>query len=114
LVLSKHKTDNKTQFIDASKLFRPQTNTNELTPAHIEEIINSFDTKEDIEYFTKSIDNNKIADNDYNLSVSSYVEAKDTREKIDIKELNSEIKTTVQKIDKLRSQIDKIVSEIEA
>ena len=113
LVLSKHKTDNKTQFIDATKLFKQQTNTNELTHTHIEEIINSFDTKEDIEYFTKSIDNTKIADNDYNLSVSSYVEVEDTREKIDIKELNSEIKITVQKIDKLRDEIDAIVLEIE-
>jgi type I restriction enzyme M protein len=114
LVLSKHKTDNKTQFIDASRLFKQQTNTNELTHAHIEEIIKSFDTKEDIEYFTKSIDNQKIAENDYNLSVSSYVEAEDTREKIDITKLNAEIKTTVEKIDTLRTQIDAIVTEIEA
>jgi len=113
LVLSKHKTDNKTQFIDATKLFKQQTNTNELTPEHIEEIINFFDTKEDKEYFSKSIDNTKIAENDYNLSVSSYVEVEDTREKVDIKELNSEIKITVQKIDKLRSAIDEIVLEIE-
>jgi len=114
LVLSKHKADNKTQFIDASKLFKQQTNTNELTKTHIEEIIKTFDTKEDVEYFTKSIDNNKIADNDYNLSVSSYVEAKDTREVIDIAKLNAEIKTTVEKIDKLRTEIDAIVAEIEA
>jgi len=113
LVLSKHKTDNKTQFIDASKLFKQQTNTNELTPTDIEEIINSFDTKDDKEYFAKSIDNTKIAENDYNLSVSSYVEVEDTREKIDIKELNSELKTTVGKIDKLRKEIDAVIAEIE-
>jgi len=116
LVLSKHKTDTKTQFIDASKLFKQQTNTNELTHTHIEEIINAFDTKEDVEYFAKSIDNNEISDtnNNYNLSVSAYVEAKDTREVIDITKLNAEIKTTVEKIDKLRTEIDAIVSEIEA
>jgi type I restriction enzyme M protein len=114
LVLSKHKTDNKTQFIDASRLFKQQTNTNELTHTHIEEIIKSFDTKEDIDYFTKSIDNQKIADNYYNLSVSSYVEVEDTREKIDITKLNEEIKTTVENIDRLRKSIDTIVEEIEA
>ncbi|MCB4751185.1 MAG: type I restriction-modification system subunit M, partial [Sulfurovum sp.] len=113
LVLSKHKSDNKTQFIDASKLFKQQTNTNELSPEHIEEIIATFDTKEDVEYFAKSIDSKVIAENDYNLSVSSYVEAEDTREKVDIVELNKEIKTTVEKIDTLRSEIDAIVSEIE-
>ncbi len=114
LVLSKHKTDTKTQFIDASKLFKQQTNTNELTKTHIEEIIKTFDTKEDVEYFTKLIDNNRIAENDYNLSVSSYVEAKDTREVIDITKLNAEIKTTVEKIDELRTNIDAIISELEA
>jgi type I restriction enzyme M protein len=114
LVLSKHKSDNKTQFIDASKLFKQQTNTNVLEDKHIKEIIDVFDTKEDIDYFAISVDNQKIADNDYNLSVSSYVEAEDTREKIDITQLNAEIKTTVEKIDRLRAEIDAIVAEIEA
>jgi type I restriction enzyme M protein len=114
LVLSKHKSDNKTQFIDASKLFKQQTNTNVLEDKHIKEIIDVFDTREDIDYFAISVDNQKIADNDYNLSVSSYVEAEDTREKIDITQLNAEIKTTVEKIDRLRAEIDAIVAEIEA
>jgi len=113
LVLSKHKTDNKTQFIDASKLFKSQTNNNILTDTHIEEIIKVFDSKTDMEYFSTSIDNTQIADNDYNLSVSSYVEAEDTKEIIDITKLNAELKTTVEKIDKLRDEIDKIVAEIE-
>ena len=115
LVLSKHKSDNKTQFIDASgkDFFKKATNNNVLTESHIESIINIFDSKEDVEYVAISIDSDKIAENDYNLSVSSYVEAKDTREKIDITVLNAEIKTTVAKIDRLRSDIDAIVSEIE-
>jgi len=114
LVLSKHKSDTKTQFIDASGLFKAQTNTNILEDKHIEEIIASFDTKENVEHFAKSVAFETIEQNDYNLSVSSYVEAKDTREKIDIVELNVELKTTVEKIDKLRAEIDTIVAEIEA
>jgi type I restriction enzyme M protein len=113
LVLSKHKTDTKTQFIDASRLFLPQTNTNILTDNNIKEIIDIFDTKEDISYFAQSVEHKAIAQNDYNLSVSSYVEAEDTREKIDIVKLNQELKTTVKKIDKLRIEIDAIVGEIE-
>ena len=73
-----------------------------------------FDTKEDTDYLSANIDNSAIAKNDYNLSVSAYVEAEDTREVIDIKTLNSELKMTVAKIDKLRADIDKIVAEIEA
>ena len=71
-----------------------------------------FDKKENVDYQAVSIDNKQIAENDYNLSVSSYVEAKDTREVIDIKVLNAEISETVAKIDKLRKDIDEIVKVI--
>ena len=114
LVLSKHKTDSKTQFIDASKLFKAETNTNILTDANIKQIMQLFDSKADAEYLAVSVDNSVIATNDYNLSVSAYVEAEDTREVIDITTLNAELRITVTKIDQLRTDIDKIVAEIEA
>ncbi|MGE4511292.1 MAG: type I restriction-modification system subunit M [Sulfurimonadaceae bacterium] len=114
LVLSKHKSDTKTQFIDASALFKKATNNNILTDAHIAQIMEVFDTKENIPHFAVSVDSAAIAANDYNLSVSSYVEAKDTRETIDIAQLNAELKTTVARIDALRVEIDAIVAEIEA
>lgn len=115
LVLSKHKSDTKTQFIDASgeDFFKKETNNNVLTEEHIEKILELFDRKEDIDYVAKSVDNDRIAEENYNLSVSTYVEAKDTREVIDINVLNAEIKTTVAKIDKLRAEIDEIIAEIE-
>ena len=84
-----------------------------ITEEHIKEILRIFDTKEDIDHVSKSVDNSKIAEEDYNLSVNTYVEAKDTREIIDIKELNAKIKATVSNIDRLRIEIDKIVAEIE-
>lgn len=114
LVLSKHKMENTTQFIDASKLFKSQTNTNILTDEHIAQMMQTFDSKTDDAHFAKSVALDVIAKNDYNLSVSAYVEAEDTREVIDITQLNTELKTTVAKIDKLRSEIDTIVAEIEA
>ena len=115
LVLSKHKRDDKVQFIDASgeEFFEKATNNNILKPEHIDKIVDIFTSKEDIKHTSKSATAQEIAQNDYNLSVSSYVEAKDTREKIDIKELNKEIKKTVEKIDRLRSEIDQIVMEID-
>ncbi len=115
LVLSKHKTDNKTQFIDASgeDFFKKVTNNNVLEDHHIERIIDIFDTKEEVPHVSATVDNAKIADNDYNLSVSSYVEAKDTREEIDIKALNDKIAQTVDKINQLRAEIDTIIKEIE-
>tara|TARA_R110001599_G_scaffold82293_14_gene221595 strand:+ start:5898 stop:7454 length:1557 start_codon:yes stop_codon:yes gene_type:complete len=113
LVLAKHKTDTTTQFIDASGLFKKETNNNILTDAHVEQIMGVFGSKENVDHLARSVPLEEIAANDYNLSVSSYVEAKDTREHIDIAQLNAELKTTVAKIDKLRAEIDAIVAEIE-
>ena len=113
LVLAKNKTDTTTQFIDASNLFKKETNTNTLTDEHIAKIMSVFASKENIDHFAQSVPVETIAAKDYNLSVSSYVETEDTREKIDINALNAELKTTVAKITQLRSEIDAIVSEIE-
>ena len=115
LVLSKHKTDTQTQFIDAGgeDFFKKETNNNILTDDHIQRIMEIFDAKEDVEHVAKSICFEKISENDYNLSVTSYVEPKDTREKIDIAQVNAQLKTTVEKIDRLRNDINAIVAELE-
>jgi type I restriction enzyme M protein len=113
LVLAKNKTENKTQFIDASGLYKKETNNNILTEQHIEEIMRIFESKANVDYLAKTVDNEQIAVNDYNLSVSSYVEAKDNREVVDITQLNAEVSTTVKRIDQLRTEIDAIIAEIE-
>ncbi|KGQ52824.1 restriction endonuclease EcoR124II subunit M [Gallibacterium anatis 10672-6] len=114
LVLSKHKTDMMTQFIDAGELFKKETNNNVLTDEHITKIIQLFSEKADVSHLAKSVDYQTIVDNDYNLSVSTYVEAKDTHEVIDIDALNGEIEETVAKISQLRGEIAQIIKEIEA
>ncbi|WP_249115628.1 type I restriction-modification system subunit M [Azoarcus sp. L1K30] len=113
LVLSKHKTDTTTQFIDASNLFDKKTNNNELSDAHIEQIMAVFDSKANVAHFAQSVPFEKVSGNDYNLSVSSYIDAKDNREVVDIAQLNAALKTTVARIDQLRKEIDTIVAEIE-
>ena len=116
LVLSKHKTDNTIQFIDASgeDFYKKETNNNILKNEHIEKIMTMFDNKEEVAHVATSVPYDEIVKNEYNLSVSSYVEAKDNREVIDIIELNAQIKDTVTKIDKLRTEIDKIIEVIES
>ena len=116
LVLSKSKTNTQTQFLDVSgeDFYKKATNNNVLEDQHIARIMEMFDSKEDVPHVAVSVDNQQIAENDYMLSVSSYVEAKDTREVIDITELNAEIETTVARINILRADIDKIIKEIEA
>lgn len=115
LVLSKHKTEPKTQFIDASSedFFKKETNNNVLLPEHTDRILDIFGNKEEVQYVATSVDNAQIAENDYNLSVSSYVEAEDKREIIDINKLNTEVTETVKRIDTLRADIDEIIKELE-
>lgn len=115
LILSKSKKDNKIQFIDASgeDYFKKETNNNVLTDEHIAQIMDIFDKKEEKQHIATCVDSLKIAANDYNLSVSSYVEAKDNRELVDIKVLNKEIDITVSKIGALRTSINEIVEDVE-
>ncbi|WP_394146850.1 type I restriction-modification system subunit M [Shewanella atlantica] len=116
LVLSKSKTDTTTQFIDASgeDFFKKESNNNVMHDKHIAEVMKLFDEKSNVDHIAAQIDISKIAENDYNLSVSSYVESKDTREQVNINELNAEIEASVAKIDGLRADIDTIIAEIEA
>ena len=113
LVMSKNKTENKVLFIDASKEFKKETNNNILEEKNIDAIVEEFRNRTDVEYFSRYVDVSEIEENDYNLSVSTYVEKEDTREVIDIKLLNKELEETVKKIDELRSSINEIVKELE-
>lgn len=113
LVLAKNKKDHNVQFIDASKLFKKETNNNVLTDDHIAQIVQTFADKSETAHFSINVADSQIAENDFNLSVSSYVEAEDTREVIDIAVLNEEIRQTVSKISTLRQSIDEIIKEIE-
>ena len=113
MVLKKNKKDNSILFIDASKEFVKVTNNNKLTDENIENIVKIFTDRKDIDYVAKLVSNSEIEDNDYNLSVSTFVEKEDTREKIDIVELNKQIEEIVAKEQLLRDGIDKIVKEIE-
>lgn len=113
LVMAKNKKENKVLFIDASKEFKKETNNNILEEKNIQTIVEEFRNRTDKEYFSRYVDITEIEENDYNLSVSTYVEKEDTREVIDIKVLNKEIEETVKKIDELRSSINEIVKELE-
>ena len=113
MVLKKSKSENSTLFIDASKEFIKVTNNNKLTPENIDNILNAYIEKKDIKHFSRLVPNSEIAEQDYNLSVSTYVEQEDTREKIDIAALNAEIKKIVARQQVLREEIDKIIEEIE-
>ena len=100
-------------FIDASNEYVKVTNNNKLTPENIDHIVDAFTAREDKKYFCKLVTYDEIKEANYNLSVSTYVEQEDKREKIDIKELNQRIKKIVVREQILRDKIDKIIAEIE-
>ena len=113
MVMKKNKNDNKTLFIDASNECIKVTNNNKLTPENIERIVNTFANREEVRHFSHLASYEEVAANEYNLSVSTYVEAEDTREKVDIAVLNAEIEAIVAREQVLRAEIAKIIAEIE-
>lgn len=113
IVLKKNKNDNRVCFIDASNEFGHEGNKNKLTAENIDRIYNAYMTKEEDAHFCHVVTTADIEAEDFNLSVSTYVEQEDTREKIDIKELNKRIAEIVAREQQLRTDIDAIVKELE-
>jgi type I restriction enzyme M protein len=113
MVLKKGKTDNRTLFIDATNECVKVTKNNKLTPENIDRIVGTFAARADEEHFSHLASYDEVAGNGYNLSVSTYVEPEDTREVVDIEQLNAEIAGIVAREQALRDEIDKIVAEIE-
>ena len=113
MVLKKGKSDNKTLFIDATGECIKVTNNNKLTQANMDRIVETFAKRAEEAHFSHLASYEEIAENDYNLSVSTYVEAEDTREKIDIVKLNAEIAEIVAREQVLRDEFDRIILEIE-
>lgn len=112
MVLKKSKSENKTLFIDASKECVKVTNSNKLTAENIQSILQTYANKASVNHVAKLVDNTNIAKKDYTLSVSTYVEQEDTKEVVDIHQLNEEIKGIVSRVNVLRGEIDKIIDEI--
>lgn len=113
IVLKKSKKDNKTLFIDASAEFVRGGNKNKLSDENRTKILQAFSKRQDSEYFATLVDNKTIAQNDYNIAVSSYVEQEDSSEVIDITQLNQDISQIVARQQKLRTSIDTIVADLE-
>ena len=113
MVLKKGKKDSSVLFIDATNECIKVTNNNKLTEENIDTIVNQYKTRANIEHRVYAAAYDEVVENSYNLSVSTYVQAEDTREKIDINVLNAEIKKIVEREEELRTEIDKIIAEIE-
>jgi len=113
IVLKKSKTDNATLFIDASAQFVRAGNKNKLTEENRQRILDAFTVRADVQYFARLVPNAEIAENGYNIAVSSYVEQEDTSEAVDITALNAEIARIVARQAELRTQIDAIVADLE-
>ena len=112
MVMKKNKIDTKVLFIDARKEFIKETNQNRLSPDNIEHIMKLYTDRTDVDYQAKLVDYADVVNAKYNLSVSTYVEKEDTREVIDIDDLNARLDSVVSKENQLRADIQQIIKEI--
>ena len=108
--MAKNKKDNKVLFIDASAEFKKETNNNILSESNIDDIVKEFRDRVGKRYFSRYVELSEIEDNDYNLSVATYVEKENKKEVLDIKVLNAKIDEVVSQIDELRASIGEIVN----
>ena len=113
IVLKKSKADNGILFIDATAEFVRIGNKNKLSTANQKVVLDAFAAREDIDYFARRIPNAVIAQNSYNIAVSSYVEKEDTREVVNVTQLNTRIAEIVTRQSELRAAIDVIVADLE-
>jgi len=113
IVLKKSKADNAVLFIDASAEFVRGGNKNKLSEENRERILHAFIDRKDIDHFARLVPNSDIAENEYNIAVSSYVEQNNETEEVDIEKLNARIAEIVIRQQKLREAIDEIVADLE-
>lgn len=112
LIIKKAKKDTNVLFIDASNEFEKVTNNNRLNSNNIKRILDAYKNKADIEYFAKLTSFNEIKENDYNLSVSTYVEQKNNEVELKFEDLETDLNSTLQKENELRLIIDNLIKEI--
>lgn len=115
IVLKKSsKKDASVLFIDASKMFQKDGNKNRLMPEHQDKIMELYANRKDEQYLARLVKNDDVLENDANLSVSSYVEQEDTREVINIEEVNAKLESLIVEGNELNKKIEGIIIEMEA
>lgn len=114
LVLKKNKTDNNILFIDATNEFVRNTNKNKLSDDNINNILTLIKNRTSVEYKAYLAPYEEVKENDYNISVNSYLKSESNEVDIDIKELNKQIAEIVAKQDQVRKELDEIISELES
>ena len=113
LVLKKNKLDNNILFVDASNEFIRNTNKNKLSDENINNIINLLKDRKSVENKSYLATYDEIKDNDYNISVNSYLRANIEDKKIDIEEVNRKLAEIVPRQQQIRKELEEIIKELE-
>ena len=114
LVLKKNKSNNNILFIDATEECVRNTNKNKLSNDNITNIINLIKDRTMVDNKSYLATYDEVKNNDYNISVNSYLKSINESQKIDIKELNKQIDSIVSKQSQTRKELDEIVKELES
>ena len=113
LVLKKNKTDNNILFVDASEEFVRNTNKNKLSDENINNIVNLLEDRLSVENKTYLATYDEVKENDYNISVNSYLKTNTEDNKIDIAEVNKRLSEVVPKQEQIRKELEEIIKELE-
>ena len=113
LVLKKNKTDNNILFVDASEECVRNTNKNKLSEENINNIVNLLKDRKSVENKSYLATYDEVKDNDYNISVNSYLKTNTDDNNIDIAEVNKRLAEVVPKQEKIRKELEEIIKELE-
>lgn len=113
LVLKKNKTDNNILFVDASEEFVRNTNKNKLSDENINNIVNLLKDRKTVENKSYLATYDEVKDNDYNISVNSYLKTNTDDNNIDIEEVNKKLAEVVPRQQQIRIELEEIIKELE-
>ena len=114
LIMKKGKRDNSILFINASNDYVKAANNNRLSDDYIDKIVTVYSNRTVVDYYSYLASYEDIAQNKYDLSVTTYVKQEDNRKEIDINRLNNEIDEIVTRSNELRQSIRSLTAEMNA
>lgn len=112
IVLKKCKKSDDVLFINASEHFEPNKKQNKLTPKHIEKIVDTYQYRKEESRYSKRVTLEQIKENDYNLNISRYISTAKPEKKIDLKEVNKNLKNVQEDIEKYTDEHNKFLEEL--
>jgi len=101
-------------FIDASgkENFQSGKNQNTLLDAHLDQIVEAYRARKEVEKYAHVADFAEIKENDFNLNIPRYVDTFEEELEIDIDEVQKEIDTLEAELVQVRGRMSELLKEV--